>query len=939
MKRNKGITLIALVVTIVVLLILAGITINYVMGDNSIFQKAVAAKEKTQTAQAREKIEIALMDWWMQKQTNPDVGLDEFWDKLIDAGIIESDKDVTGPDKDGENDVYIVDTTDGCVVEIIVTPDGEISVGEVVQGDKLPPKVGSITVTTKSSDSISVAVTVRRLEEGKLSYYYKKSDEVTYHELAGKQNTTDLTADFTNLDPDKIYDIKVVVKNKKGTSETVISELTGELRYGTIQQKGITTWSAGKASIELMLKDAESRFKLEYQVNGIDGTWQPYNGPIGNLNHNDTVYARATDGRNEGDVATVEIRDGGAPIVSVAKGSVTTNSITVTASATDAEWGMATSPSYSFFIKKSSDSSYGTAKYTGTNASYTFTGLTQNTNYDVKVTTKDKAENEGAGTSTGIKTGTVGGAGSDLTTGSIIASSPTWSSGKASITLTTSTNLQIQWQKNGISGTWTTVPAGTKTTTVSELNHGDSVYARLYDGTNAGDSAYVAIRDGVDPKATISNLTTSANTGANITATVTHQDNESGPKAAECKWVFTTSATRLGTNASSYTGGTFSSNSQSITWSTTTAGTYYLHVLTVDNAGNKVETVSGAVTVNQLATGITVSPTTASMDEGKTTQLTATVTPAGTKNKSVTWSSSNTGVATVSNTGLVTGVKAGTATITVKTADGSNKSATCSVTVKAVDQIAASWDELNEMAKAIANSSVTSSSTQATVTVNGTSKTIKVGDIYKVRYGTDERRVRVLGFKHDDLVNSGVYGGNHSKASISFEFLDFMTGNTYKQMNSSNTNSGGWANTAMRTFLNGAEGKDKLSNKAYIKQVKKKYIGTYNSASSVATCNDYLWLLAASEVVNNGYNGSGTYGYAITSEGPQYKYYQGVTDAWNSSSTGRQKYNASGSTYWWWLRSPYYHNSSYFCYVYSSGNTVYANHASNYFGVAPGFCI
>ena len=49
MKRNKGITLIALVVTIVVLLILAGITINYVMGDNSIFQKAVAAKEKTQT--------------------------------------------------------------------------------------------------------------------------------------------------------------------------------------------------------------------------------------------------------------------------------------------------------------------------------------------------------------------------------------------------------------------------------------------------------------------------------------------------------------------------------------------------------------------------------------------------------------------------------------------------------------------------------------------------------------------------------------------------------------------------------------------------------------------------------------------------------------------------------------------------------------------------
>ena len=173
MKRNKGITLIALVVTIVVLLILAGITINYVMGDNSIFQKAVTAKEKTQTAQIREKIEFVVMDWWMGKQTNPDIDIDDFWDKLIDAGIIEGKQDISGPEKDGENDVYIVDTKDGGVVEIIVTPDGNIEIGEVVLGDKLPPKVGSIKVVTKSSDSISVQVTVRRLEEGKLSYIIK----------------------------------------------------------------------------------------------------------------------------------------------------------------------------------------------------------------------------------------------------------------------------------------------------------------------------------------------------------------------------------------------------------------------------------------------------------------------------------------------------------------------------------------------------------------------------------------------------------------------------------------------------------------------------------------------------------------------------------------------------------------------------------------------
>ena len=48
--KIRGITLVALVVTIVVLLILAGITIMYVMGDNSIFKKAENAKNKTDQA-------------------------------------------------------------------------------------------------------------------------------------------------------------------------------------------------------------------------------------------------------------------------------------------------------------------------------------------------------------------------------------------------------------------------------------------------------------------------------------------------------------------------------------------------------------------------------------------------------------------------------------------------------------------------------------------------------------------------------------------------------------------------------------------------------------------------------------------------------------------------------------------------------------------------
>ena len=60
MKKNvKGITLIALVVTIVVLLILAGISISMLTGENGIIKRAVEAKEESEKAEEIEAIGIA----------------------------------------------------------------------------------------------------------------------------------------------------------------------------------------------------------------------------------------------------------------------------------------------------------------------------------------------------------------------------------------------------------------------------------------------------------------------------------------------------------------------------------------------------------------------------------------------------------------------------------------------------------------------------------------------------------------------------------------------------------------------------------------------------------------------------------------------------------------------------------------------------------------
>lgn len=97
--------------------------------------------------------------------------------------------------------------------------------------------------------------------------------------------------------------------------------------------------------------------------------------------------------------------------------------------------------------------------------------------------------------------------------------------------------------------------------------------------------------------------------------------------------------------------------------------------------GNYTATCSVEVSNEELihVTGVSISDSTKTVKVGKTMTLTATVSPSDATNKSVTWSSNNTNVATVSS-GTVRGVAEGSATISVTTDDG-GYSASCLVTV------------------------------------------------------------------------------------------------------------------------------------------------------------------------------------------------------------------------------------------------------------------
>lgn len=101
---------------------------------------------------------------------------------------------------------------------------------------------------------------------------------------------------------------------------------------------------------------------------------------------------------------------------------------------------------------------------------------------------------------------------------------------------------------------------------------------------------------------------------------------------------------------------------------------------TVSTAITMVESGSSQCHQTVHVTGVTLNKNSMSLNSGSSETLVATVSPSNADDKSVTWSSNNTSVATVNSSGLVSAVTSGSATITVTTTDG-GYTAQCSVSV------------------------------------------------------------------------------------------------------------------------------------------------------------------------------------------------------------------------------------------------------------------
>ena len=172
---------------------------------------------------------------------------------------------------------------------------------------------------------------------------------------------------------------------------------------------------------------------------------------------------------------------------------------------------------------------------------------------------------------------------------------------------------------------------------------------------------------------------------------------------------------------------------------------------------------------------------------------------------------------------------------------------------------------------------------------------------------------------------------SETACGVVLEFADIITTHN---MNSSNTNVGGWPATSMRAYLNN-DIYSALPSALQSAIIDTKVVSGHGKTTGETnfTTTDKLYLLSTAEVWENGTSNTINNDSARSST-RQLDYYQGVTT--NNYSKAIKQYNGTNTA--WWLRAAYSTNTNYFFYVFTNG--VWGNIIANYTcGASPAFRI
>ncbi len=509
-EQEKGITLIALVLTIIVLMILAAVSVATLTGDNGILTKAQEAKETAKKAEIEEQLRLAELSAKIKREGGA-ITVSDLLQELENQGV-DFERG------EGGNNIVI----DGKYVIDIQEENGELKFEDQGTVSKPKPKVVSIDIIEITKTTIEVKVSTLRNEGGTLKYYIQKENAEDY-ELVKEQEEEKYI--FEKLDPDTTYSkIKVEAKAPNGETAYLEIEISNvpslaeeeavTLSYRTSSGQVIREEDWTKEPVTVTVKVNSNINTKGYTLQtakstGIERTgeitWQ--DSASQSFTTNGVLYARLIDKTNgkEGKEYTKKITtiDTLAPkdfTPEITDDNIKTNSITVTGMTEDAMEAGETEGSgidkYYFSIDEGNGKPEnwqptwipegGQMAVKGTQASYQLEGLKQDTTYRIKMKAIDKVGRETVSEEITKTTGTVRGlqqADLNLTYEAEAWGEEGWTNKDVTVTVEPNIDIaeyELQTSQDGTN--WDTKSSQTFT--------GKGVlYARLYDGTNWGGMA------------------------------------------------------------------------------------------------------------------------------------------------------------------------------------------------------------------------------------------------------------------------------------------------------------------------------------------------------------------------------------------------------------------------------------------------------------------